>query len=122
MKRLLTLLAVPALLVGLLSPASAGPTAGGFASDNVEYVGHLAFEKSTSTGVTLAGKYMYLTSWKNISVYDISDPTSPQLLDIEHVGFWFENEDVAVSPDGSTLIFSESLPQSVLHIWDVEDK
>ena len=122
-RRLLILLAVPALLAGLLSPASAaGPTVGGFASDNIEYVGHVPFEAATSTGVTLAGKYMYLTSWKNISVYDISDPTNPQLLDIEHFGFWFENEDVAVSPDGNILAFAESLPQNILHIWDVEDK
>lgn len=122
MKRILSLLAVPALLVGLLSPASAGPTPGGFASDNVEFVGHVPFESATSTGVTLDGKYMYLTSWKNVSVYDISDPTSPQLLDIEHFGFWFENEDVPVSPDGNTMLFSESLPGDALHVWDVEDK
>lgn len=122
MKRLLSLLAVPALLVGLLSPASAGPTPGGFASDNVDYAGFVPFEVGTATGITIQGKYMYLTSWKNVSVYDISDPLNPMPLDIEPFGFWFENEDVAVSPDGNTLAFAESLPNDVLHIWDVEDK
>ena len=122
MKRLLSLLAVPALLVGLLSPASAGPTPGGFASDNVEYAGYVPFEAGTATGITIYGKYMYLTSWKNISVYDISDPVAPQPMDIEPFGFWFENEDAEVSPDGSTLLFAESLPGDALHVWDVEDK
>lgn len=122
MRRLITLLAMPALLVGLLGPASAAPTAGGFASDTVEYVGYVPFEAGTSTGITIDGKFMYQTSWKNISVYDISNPASPKLLDYEPIGFWFENEDVSVSPDGTTLLFAESLPDDVLHVWDVEDK
>lgn len=123
MKRVISLLAATALAAGLLgAPASAGPTPGGFASDTVEYAGYVPFEVGTSTGVTMAGKYMYLTSWKNISVYDISDPLSPQIEDIEPIGFWFENEDVEVSPDGTTLLFAESLPGDALHVWDVEDK
>lgn len=123
MKRLISLLAATALAAGLLgAPANAGPTPGGFASDNVEYVNYVPFEAGTSTGITIAGKYMYQTSWKNVSVYDISDPTAPEMLDYEPFGFWFENEDVEVSPDGNTLLFAESLPGDALHIWDVEDK
>jgi len=123
MKRIISLLAVMALAAGVLgAPAAAGPTQGGFASDNVEYAGYVPFEVGTSTGITMAGKYLYLTSWKNISVYDISDPINPQFQDIEPIGFWFENEDVEVSPDGNILLFAESLPQDYLHIWDVEDK
>jgi hypothetical protein len=121
-KRLFALLAVPALLATLLAPALAAPTQGGYASDNVEYVGFVPFENATSTGITIQGKYMYLTSWKNISTYDISDPTAPQLLDLEPLGFKFENEQVSVSPDGSFLLFSEELPQNILHVYDVEDK
>jgi hypothetical protein len=98
------------------------PTPGGFASDGVEYVGFVPFEQSTSTGLTIRGKFMYTTSWKNISTYDISDPTDPQLLDQLPVGFMFENEDVAVSPDQSFLLFSESLPGDNLRVYDVEDK
>jgi hypothetical protein len=98
------------------------PTAGGLASDGVEYVGFVPFEQSTSTGITIRGKFMYATSWKNISTYDISDPMSPVLLDQLPVGFMFENEDVAVSPDQSFLLFSESLPDNNLRVYDVEDK
>lgn len=102
--------------------AQTAPTQGGFTSDGVEYLGFVPFEQSTSTGVTIRGKYMYTTSWKNISTYDISDPTSPVLLDQLPVGFMFENEDVAVSPDQTFLLFSESLPGNFLRVYDVEDK
>jgi len=130
MKRLVSLLAVPLLLAGLLAPAGAAPSQGGFATDNIEYVGNIPFESATSTGVTIKGKYMYLTSWKNISIYDISDPTAPALQGTLPVGFWFENEDVEVTPDGDFLFFSESLPGqpcgtntcTVLHVVSVEDK
>lgn len=98
------------------------PTAGGFASDGVQYVGFVPFEQSTSTGITIRGKFMYATSWKNISTYDISDPLNPVLLDQLPVGFMFENEDVAVAPDQSFLLFSESLPGNFLRVYDVEDK
>ena len=77
---------------------------------------------NTATGVTIQKNMMFLTSWKNISVYDISDPGNPQQLDIEPIGFRFENEQVQVTPDGRYLFFAESLPGNALHIWDVEDK
>ncbi|MFN2388192.1 MAG: LVIVD repeat-containing protein [Actinomycetota bacterium] len=119
MRRLAALLALP-LLMTALPAATAGPTAGGVASDNVEYVGFVPFEVGSSTGATIVGKYMYLTSWKNISIYDISQPEAPALLDIEPIGFRFENEDVATN--GKILIFSAELPQDVLYVYDVEDK
>jgi hypothetical protein len=115
-------------LTGLAATRSQGiataqtATQGGFASEGVEYVGFVPFEQSTSTGATIRGKYLYTTSWKNISTYDISDPVNPVLLDQLPLGFMFENEDVAVSPDQSFLLFSESLPDNVLRVYDVEDK
>ncbi|MGH3086326.1 MAG: LVIVD repeat-containing protein [Rubrobacteraceae bacterium] len=106
-------------------------------SENVEHIGFVPFEEGggrpatevlpsapeevlTATGASIQGDYMYLTSWKNISVYDISDPEDPQLTDIEPIGFQFENEDVAT--DGDILLFSEQLPGDILHVWDVSDK
>ena len=120
---LIVALALSGLSVASLGSAAAQtPTQGGFTSDGVEYVNFVPFDQSTSTGMTIKGKYMYLTSWKNISIYDISDPTNPQPTDQLQVGFMFENEDVAVSPDQTFLLFSESLPDDVLRIYDVEDK
>jgi hypothetical protein len=122
-------LALTLLLAGTLtlSPsatkkASADPTAGGVASPGVEYVGFVPFDQSSSTGVSMYGNWMYLTSWKNISIYNIADRTNPVLTAQLPVGFMFENEDVSVSPDQTFLLFSESLPGNALHVYDIEDK
>lgn len=121
MKRTFVGLALLALLVTALPAASAGPTAGGLASDNVEYVTFVPFETGTATGANIRGKYMYLTSWKNLSIYDISDPANPALVGTPTpLGFMFENENVATN--GEILLFSESLPNDILHVWNVEDK
>ena len=117
MKRYLALASIAGLLL-IGSPSSTPiaigqtPTEGGIASENVEYVGFVPFEQSTSTGLTIdkKRKLMYLTSWKNISSYDISDPENPVQLGTLQVGFMFENEEVALDPQGSFILFSESLP------------
>ncbi|HVF54193.1 MAG TPA: hypothetical protein VNC78_11410 [Actinomycetota bacterium] len=113
------LVGVCALATGAL-PAGAGP-AEGFNSANVEYIRHIPFEVATATGAKVIGNYLYVTSWKNFSIYDVSDPLNPTLVGTPvPFGFKFENEDVATN--GKIMLFSESLPQSILHVWDVEDK
>ncbi|MEA2461575.1 MAG: hypothetical protein QOH90_1752 [Actinomycetota bacterium] len=122
MRRLLLSLCSLALIgAGLQPTAQAGPTEWGIASDGIEFVNFVPFDQSTSTGATIHKDRLYLTSWKNISVYDIKDPANPQLMGQVPVGFMFENEDVAVSPNDTFLLFSESTPQSILHVWDVEN-
>jgi hypothetical protein len=123
-KRLFGIVAALSLLmVPSFNGATAGPSQGGVSSDTVEYVGYVPFEVGTATGVTVKGKYMYLTSWKNISIYDISDPTSPQIVGTPFpLGFKFENEDVEITPDAKYLLFSEELPRNFLHVYDIEDK
>jgi hypothetical protein len=93
----------------------------------VEYVGYIPFEVGTATGARIIGKYMYVTSWRSFSIYDVSDPENPSRLsttayatDVGNDGFRFENEDVAT--DGKILVMSETTPRSVLHIYNVEDK
>jgi LVIVD repeat len=119
MKRFVAIVVGMALGLGLF-PAVAGPTPGGMTSDKVEWVSFVPFDQSTSTGVSFWKKYMFLTSWKNISIYDVSNPTAPTLEGYAPVGFQFENEDVA--SNGKIMLFSESLPVDRLHVWDVEDK
>ncbi|HEX2032399.1 MAG TPA: hypothetical protein VHL78_13560 [Actinomycetota bacterium] len=119
MKRVLSLLAGMALLLSA-GPVGAEPTAGGFVSDNVEFVRNIPIEAGTATGARLVGKHLYLTSWKSISIYDVSDPVDPVLLSMTPVGLAFENEDV--STDGQVLLFSESAPGNALHVWDVSNK
>ena len=128
MKRVLASLPLLGLLLfGMPSstPVAVGqtPTTGGLASEHVEFLGSVPTEQSTSTGLTIdrKRKLMYTTSWKNISSYDISDPAAPVLLDQLQVGFMFENEEVAIDPQGKFILFSESLPTDNLRIYDVED-
>ena len=128
MKRIFVLLMTATLMTTMLVAGSSlttnAQTTGGFTTDNVEYIGFVPFDQSTSTGITIHGKYMYLTSWKNISIYDISDPLAPVQTANLPVGFMFENEDVEITPDGSYLFFSEELPspETALHVYNIEDK
>jgi hypothetical protein len=100
--------------------ATAGPGTYGVTSDNVEHVAFVPFEVGTATGASVVGKYLYVTSWKSFSIYDISDPLEPQQLSQTHFGFKFENENV--STNGEIMLFAEQVPNDSLHVWDVEDK
>ncbi len=126
MKKLALVAALLGLLASGLVSAQAeekqipfGVTPNGFTSDNVDYVKHIPFEIGTATGMNVFDKYMVITSWKNWSIYDISDPLNPTLISITPIGFQFENENVATN--GKIMLFSESLPNDALHIWDLED-
>ena len=50
----------------------AGPDA--VMSDNVEYLGSIKQDVGLTTGAKVIGDRMFVTSGKNISIYDISDP------------------------------------------------
>ena len=120
MKKLVLLVALVSLIATGLTQATAGPNPGGISSDNVEWVDFVPFEVGTATGARVKGDYLYVTSWKNFSIYDISDPLAPERLSTTPFGFKFENEDVATN--GEILIFSETTPTSTLHVYNVEDK
>lgn len=114
-------LAAAALVAAALTPAQAGPTAGGNSSDNVEWLRLVPFDAVTATGAAeIPDHHLIVTSWRNFSIYDLKDPANPQLVTTRPFGFAFENEDV--STNGEIMLFSESLPRSILHVWDIEDK
>src|SRR3954470_20518213 len=103
-----------------LPGASAGPSPqGGFTSDNVKHLKFVPFEVGTATGARVVGHYLFVTSWKNLSIYDIKDPLNPVNVSITPIRFMFENEDV--STNGKILLFSESVPTDNLHVWDLQD-
>ncbi len=108
------------LLLGTAPGASGGPGPHGISSNNVEHVTFVPFEVGTATGARIVGKFLYVTTWKTFSIYDVSKPESPELLSITPLGVRFENEDVATN--GKILIFSEELPEETIHIWDVTNK
>ena len=125
MRKIVTLAAVLGLFVGALpNGATAGPGPQGVSSDNIEQVTFLPFEAGTATGADFftqgKDRYMIVTGWKTFSIYDINDPANPQIVGQPvPFGFQFENEDV--STNGSIMLFSESLPRNILHIWSIED-
>jgi hypothetical protein len=107
-------------LIFLSTSATAGPSEGGYSSDNVEYVGFVPFEIGTATGAARFDEFLVVTSWRSFSIYDISDPVAPELITTVPFGFKFENEDVATN--GEIMLFSEEAPGNALHVWNVEDK
>ena len=126
MKRLLVALACIGLIAsGLTTSAGAGPSPGGYSSDNIEWLTTVPFNGPTATGANFfksgGDHYMLVTGWHNFAIYDINDPEAPALVgNPVPFGFKFENEDVATN--GSIMLFSETLPQGNLHVWDIEDK
>ena len=108
MKKLVLALACISLLTFGLATANAGPSAGGYSSDNIEWVTHVPFDGPTATGANFFNqgkdKYMIVTSWHNFSIYNINDPAAPQHIVSEPFGFKFENEDVATN--GEIMLFS----------------
>ena len=124
MRKLVGLVAAAVMMLAFLPGAKAGPGPQGVSSDNVEQVTFLPFEAGTATGAAFFSKgkddYMIITGWKTFSIYDINDPANPQLVGTPVAfGFAFENEDV--STNGEIMLFSESLPNNILHIWNIED-
>lgn len=107
-------------LVALLVPvaASAGPTTGGFASDNVEHIAHIPLNLD-SAGARLLGKHFYITTSNGLTIYDVSKPESPQRLGFLPIAQqpYFAEEDV--DTNGRILLISNF---DGLNIIDVEDK
>jgi hypothetical protein len=127
-RRLPLVAAAFALLAGVLPAlgptAQAGPSTGGYSTSNVTYIKHIPFEVGSATGARTfkvkGHEYFLVTSWKAFSIYDLANPYEPTLIGTPHpFGFKFENEDV--STNGRIMLFSEELPQDILHVWDIQD-
>jgi hypothetical protein len=63
-------------------------------SDNVEYLGSIKDDFGLTAGAKILGDRMFVTSGKNISIYDISDPAVPTRLGTMGVNVAWENEEV----------------------------
>src|SRR5687768_8368203 len=92
----LTLIAVP-----VASANKQGPD--WVSSDNVEYIGSIKPDVGLTTGAKIVGNRMFVTSAKNISIYDISNPASPERVGILPNASW-ENEEVPTN--GKILAFA----------------
>lgn len=99
-----------ALVAGcLVAPSSsAGPGPGGFTSPNVTWVGNVPLDAPAIGGRVLTVKgqrRFYISGTKGLSIYDVTNPALPVPLGTLAMPH-FENEAVAVSDDGSTVILS----------------
>jgi hypothetical protein len=92
-------------------------------SPNVEHLGWVPGEAGDMTaGGRKVGKYFYITGVSHFSIYDVSTPESPKLVSRTEMPCRFENEDVAVTPDGRYLMFSDFATSGSLYVYDVSDK
>src|SRR5688572_14586903 len=53
-----------------------GPSAGGYSSDNVEYVTNFP-QHTDSAGGRKLGDYFYITTERDLTIYDVSEPIDP---------------------------------------------
>src|SRR5215217_2824255 len=60
-------------------------------SDNVDYLGSIKEDVGLTTGAKVLGDRLFVTSGKNISIYDISRPESPRALGEMKVNVAWEN-------------------------------
>ena len=120
MRRILVTLTVLGLLTpaALPSPASGQAGPGYFKTDNVEYVKTLPQESDTA-GAAVHGKYLYLTTARALSIYDLEDPENPVLQGAlplpQQPQFSEEDPDT----NGKILLIGTL---GTLYVVDVEDK
>jgi hypothetical protein len=101
-------------------------------SDNVEYLGSIKQDVGLTTGAKVIGDRMFVTSGKNISIYDISDPARPVNLGGMKTNVAWENEEVPTN--GKVLavasdFYSVGVPECVaagaatgcVQLFDVRD-
>lgn len=102
------------------SGAHAGPGPGYFSSNNVELVQSLPIH-ADGVGARVVGKYMYLTTERDLTIYDISKAAAPERIGfmpfVPPQEFYFPEEDV--DTNGRILL---SGSQGTLYVIDVRDK
>jgi hypothetical protein len=90
-------LALAATAIALLGAplASANQTGPDWvSSDNVEYLGSIKQDVGLTTGAKVVGDRLFVTSGKNLTIYDISKPASPLTLGTIKLNVAWENEEV----------------------------
>ncbi|MDQ3741832.1 MAG: hypothetical protein M3389_12910, partial [Actinomycetota bacterium] len=99
---------------------AAGPSAGGYASDNVEFVKNFPQHTDTAGGRKY-GDFFYITTERDLTIYDVSEPADP--VEVGHL----------VLPEFGQPVFTEEDPDTngrillvsnggVLIVIDVTDK
>src|SRR5687768_5263652 len=122
MRRMGLLLAVVLLAGATAATAPTSPAQSQvpahFSTDNIEYI-KTAVEQTDTAGGVFHGKYVYITTARALSIYDISDPLNPALTGIlplpQQPQFSEEDPDT----NGKILLIGTL---GILFVIDVEDK
>src|SRR3954447_2303305 len=125
---------LPACIAALAfaAPASAVTVQDAVMSKNVEYLGSIQQDVGLTTGAKVIGDRLFVTSGKNISIYDISDPAAPKPLGGMKLNVAWENEEVptngkvlAVASDFYSVGVPECVaalaPDGCVQFFDVRD-
>src|SRR3954466_9776499 len=97
------------------APAFAAP----FHSDNVQLVTKLP-DTAGAASARLLGQHLYVSTWKGLSIFDISKADDPQrvgFLPLPH----FENEDVDAAGDVVIISHDPSEGLGVIYVIDVSN-
>jgi hypothetical protein len=124
--------AIPLALALALAAAAPAAAQDAVMSDNVDYLGSIKQDVGLTTGAKVIGVRMFVTSGKNISIYDISDPAKPVSLGGMTTNVAWENEEVPTN--GKVLavasdFYSVGVPECVaagaatgcVQLFDVRD-
>ena len=112
--------ATPVVPVSPLVPDVPGTTV---SSPNVRHLGTIPLEGvGVSMRVVKVGAQVraFVSGAAGLSIYDATDPRQPLLLGHLPIYNW-ENEDIAVSKDGTTAILTEFTSTFYLDVVDVSD-
>lgn len=107
MRRSIGVCAVLVELVAVLTfPAYADVAPGGIMSSNVDWLGNIPLDSpGVSARVVRVGDVprLYVSGVKNLTIYDLSNPALPLPMGALALPNW-QNEDIDVSEDGSTVL------------------
>jgi hypothetical protein len=100
-------------------------------SPNVEYLGSIKQDFGMTAGAKVVGDRLFVTSGKNISIYDISNPAAPVALGQMFTNVAWENEEVptngkvlAVASDFYSVVpecLAALAPDGCVQFFDVRD-
>jgi hypothetical protein len=113
-----TAAATLALTLALAGSATA-QIPGGLTSDNVTFVKNFARHTDTSGG-RLVGGYYYVTTERDLSIYDVKDPKNPVLVGNTLLAFPGEPTFPEEDPDTNGRVLVVSNTDTL--IYDVSDK
>lgn len=102
-------------------------------SGSVEYVATIDDDAGTANDAVLHEDYLYVTTWRSFSIYDVSDPLHPDRVSTTHLGPSLYNEEPQTN--GDILLISRDARYApvvpgappgtsggALQIYDVRDK